>query len=123
FGGFRPCSAAAFSQTAGWVHHLCRYRAKCAQRAAEQRLVTDEIFYQRTLAAGGASARVLGNLAQIYSSKGQYAKAEAVFRQVLKMSPDYPIARNNLAEALARQGKQQQAEEILAATSKETEQT
>ncbi len=85
--------------------------------------VTDEIFYQRTLAAGGASARVLGNLAQIYSSKGQYAKAEAVFRQVLKMSPDYPIARNNLAEALARQGKQQQAEEILAATSKETEQT
>jgi tetratricopeptide (TPR) repeat protein len=85
--------------------------------------ITDEIFYQRTLAAGGASSRVLSNLAEIYSSQGQYAKAEAIFRKVLKMSPDYPIARNNLAEALARQGKKQQAEEILAATAKETEQT
>jgi Flp pilus assembly protein TadD len=85
--------------------------------------VTDEIFYQRTFAAGGVSARVLGNLAQIYSTKGEYGKAEAIFRQVLRMSPDYPIARNNLAEALARQGKKQEAEEILASTSKETEQT
>ena len=85
--------------------------------------VTDEIFYQRTFTAGGISARVLGNLAQIYSNKGQFAKAEAIFRQVLKMSPDYPIARNNLAEALARQGKKEQAEAILASTSKDTEQT
>jgi Flp pilus assembly protein TadD len=84
---------------------------------------TDEIFYQRTLGAGGFSSRVLGNLAQIYSNKGQYAKAEAIFRQVLKMSPDYPLARSNFAETLARQGKKQQAEEILAVTSKETEQT
>jgi Flp pilus assembly protein TadD len=84
---------------------------------------TDEIFYQRTLAAGGVSSRVLVNLAQIYSSKGQYEKAETILRRVLKMSPDYPIARNNLAETLARRGKKQSAEEILAATSKETEQT
>jgi protein O-mannosyl-transferase len=95
--------------------------ARSAVRSSDW--VTDEIFYQRTLAAGGASSRVLGNLAQIYSTKGQYAKAEAIFRQVLKMSPDYPIARNNLAEALARQGKKEAAEKILAATSKETEQT
>jgi tetratricopeptide (TPR) repeat protein len=85
--------------------------------------VTDEVFYQRTLVSGGMSARVLGNLAQIYSNKGNYAKAEAMFREVLKMSPDYPIARNNLAEALARQGKHQEAEKILAATSTETAQT
>jgi protein O-mannosyl-transferase len=84
---------------------------------------TEQIFYERTLAAGGPTARVLGNLAQVYSTKGEYAKAESVFRQVLKMSPDYPIARNNLAEALARQGKKDQAEQILAAVSKETEQT
>jgi protein O-mannosyl-transferase len=85
--------------------------------------LTEEIFYQRTLAAGGPTARVLGNLAQLYSTKGDYAKAETVFRQVLRMSPDYPIARNNLAEALARQGKKEQAEQILASVSKATEQT
>ena len=84
---------------------------------------TDEIFYQRTLAAGGVSSRVLGNLAQIYSNKGEYAKAEAIFRRVLAMSPDYPIARNNLAEALARQGKEKEAKKILAATSRETRET
>jgi protein O-mannosyl-transferase len=84
---------------------------------------TEQIFYERTLAAGGPTARVLGNLAQVYSTKGEYAKAESLFRQVLKMSPEYPIARNNLAEALARQGKKDQAEQILAAVSKETEQT
>jgi Flp pilus assembly protein TadD len=95
--------------------------ARSAVRSSDW--VTDEIFYQRTLAAGGPTARVLGNLAQLYANRGQYAKAEAMFRQVLKMSPDYPVARNNLAEVLARQGKKEQAEEILAATTKQSEQT
>src|SRR5207237_9148877 len=85
--------------------------------------MTEKSFYQRTLAANGLSLRVVANLAQVYSNQGQYAKAEAMYRKVLAMSPDYPIARNNLAEALARQGKRKEAEEILAATSKETEQT
>jgi len=85
--------------------------------------VTDLGFYQRTLEAGGSSSRVLGNLAQIYNKQGDYAKAEKMFRQVLKMSPEYPIARNNLAEALARQGKQKEAEALLASTSKETTET
>jgi tetratricopeptide (TPR) repeat protein len=85
--------------------------------------VSDLTFYQRTLAAGGTSTRVAANLAQIYSTRGEYAKAEAMFRRVLKMSPDYPIARNNLAEALARQGKAKESEELLASTTKATEST
>ena len=85
--------------------------------------MTEKGFYQRTLAANGSSLRVAANLAQVYSNQGQYAKAEAVYRKVLEMSPDYPIARNNLAEALARQGKRKEAEELLASTTKAAEQT
>lgn len=85
--------------------------------------LTERGFYQRTLAANGSSLRVVANLAQVYTNQGQYAKAEAMYRKVLEMSPDYPIARNNLAEALARQGKRKEAEELLASTTKAAEQT
>jgi protein O-mannosyl-transferase len=85
--------------------------------------LTDEIFYRRTLEAGGSSARVLANLAQIYANRGEYKKAETMFRDVLKMSPDYPIARNNLAEVLVRQGKEKESGDILADTTKATENT
>ena len=81
------------------------------------------IFYQRTLAAGGRSTRVLANLGQVYANRGEYAKAEAIFRNVLRMSPDYPIARNNLAEVLVRQGCKEEAEELLASTTKAAEAT
>ncbi len=46
-----------------------------------------------------------------------------MFRNVLKMSPDYPIARNNLAEVLVRVGKKKEAEDLLADTTKATENT
>ncbi|MBA2586362.1 MAG: tetratricopeptide repeat protein [Chthoniobacterales bacterium] len=85
--------------------------------------LTEEIFYQRTLAAGGRSSRVLANLGQVYANRGEYAKAEMLFRNVLRMTPDYPIARNNLAEVLVREGRKQEAEEILASTTKATETT
>jgi protein O-mannosyl-transferase len=85
--------------------------------------LTDEIFYRRTLAAGGRSTRVLANLGQVYANHGEYAKAEATFRKVLRISPDYPIARSNLAEVLLREGHKEEAEELLASTSKATETT
>ncbi|MEO8439597.1 MAG: tetratricopeptide repeat protein [Spartobacteria bacterium] len=84
---------------------------------------TEEIFYQRTLAAGGQSTRILGNLGQVYANRGEYAKAEAIFRDVLRITPDYPMARNNLAEVLVRQGRKQEAEAILASTTRATETT
>ncbi|MEY2480330.1 MAG: protein O-mannosyl-transferase [Verrucomicrobiota bacterium] len=100
---------------------VCALSVRSAFRSSDW--LTDETFYRRTLAAGGQSARVLANLAQIYSVRGEYAKAEAMFRNVLKMSPDYPIARNNLAEILVRTGKKKEAEELLADTTKATENT
>ena len=85
--------------------------------------VTAETFYQRTLAAGGKSLRVALNLGRVYSSKGEYAKAEALFRRVLEISPDYTVARSNLGEALFRQGKTKEAEGVFALASRSAEQT
>ena len=82
---------------------------------------TEEIFYRRTLAAGGRSSRILANLGQVYANRGEFAKAEAIYRNVLRLSPDYPIARSNLAEVLLREGHKKEAEELLASTSKATE--
>ena len=84
---------------------------------------TEEIFYRRTLAAGGRSSRVLSNLGQVYANRGEYAKAEAILRKVLRLSPDYPVARSNLAEVLLREGHKKEAEELLASTTKATEKT
>jgi protein O-mannosyl-transferase len=72
--------------------------------------VTNEVFYIRTLAAGGGSVRVVLNLGQVYSAKGQYARAEALFRRALRLCPSYQIARNNLADALYHQGKKEEAD-------------
>lgn len=80
--------------------------------------VTPETFYKRTLAAGGSSTRVAVNLGLIYSNRGDYARAEAIFRRVLEVSPDYPIARNNLADVLYRQGKKAEGEAIFASSTR-----
>ena len=85
--------------------------------------LTDEIFYRRTLGAGGRSSRILANLGQVYANRGEYAKAEAILRNVLRLSPDYPIARSNLAEVLLREGHKTEAEELLASTTKAAENT
>ena len=79
-----------------------------------------ERFFQQTLAAGG-SARAATNLALIYSRRGEFARAEGLLRRVLILTPDDPIARNNLADALRHLGREAEAEQILLATKKEDE--
>lgn len=74
----------------------------------------EEKFYKRTLAAGGTSSRVGVNLAQIYAGRGEYAVAEKMLRHILELAPDYPIARNNLAQVLVQQGKTVEGEAIFA---------
>lgn len=78
----------------------------------------EETFYKRTLAAGGNSARVTVNLAQIYGRRGEYAAAEKLLRGILQTNPDYPTARNTLAAVLRLQGKKAEAETLLDATVK-----
>ncbi len=76
--------------------------------------VDAETFYTRTAEAGGTSGRVSVNLGQIYIAHGEYAKAEKLFRNVLKFQPDYTIARNNLATALSHLGRDEEAMKVLA---------
>jgi tetratricopeptide (TPR) repeat protein len=79
-----------------------------------------EGFFQQTLSSGG-SARSATNLALVYSRRGDYTKAESVLRRVLQMTPDDPIARNNLADTLRRLGRNAEAEKILVKTNNEGE--
>jgi len=90
--------------------------ARSAVRSSDW--VDAETFYQRTFLAGGASPRVGINLALCFSSRGEYGKAETILRKVLRIYPDYPVARNNLADVLFRQGKTKEAEAMFGSASK-----
>jgi len=78
--------------------------------------LTPETFYRRAIAASGSATtpRMGVNLGQLYSARGAYADAEKIFRTVLATAPDYPIAQNNLANVLDREGKAAEAERIFA---------
>jgi tetratricopeptide (TPR) repeat protein len=80
----------------------------------------EETFYKRTFAAGVRSARVAINLGQIYSNRGEYAKAEKIFRAVLDCNPGYPNAQNHLAGVLFNEGKIKQAEQLYAEVEKKS---
>jgi len=85
--------------------------------------VNAETFYKRTFEAGSRSARVAVNLGQVYSARGAYAEAEQIFRSVLEQNPDYPVAQNNLASVLARQGKNKESEALFAVIEKNSKRT
>jgi protein O-mannosyl-transferase len=85
--------------------------------------VNAETFYKRTFEAGSRSARVAVNLGQVYAARGAYAEAEQIFRSVLEQNPDYPVAQNNLASVLARQGKDKEAEALFAVIEKNSKRT
>jgi protein O-mannosyl-transferase len=80
--------------------------------------IDPETFYQRTFLAGGSSSRVGVNLAMLYSKRGEYGQAETILRKVLRVYPDYPVARNNLAEVSFRQGKTKEAEAMFDSASR-----
>ena len=78
----------------------------------------EETFYTRTIASGGSSVRAAVNLAEIYSQKGDIAGAERVFRRVLELTPDYPMARNNLANLLHKHGRKAEAQALFDSSAK-----
>lgn len=89
--------------------------ARSAVRSSDW--VDPETFFRRTFAAGGSNSRIGVNLAVIYAAQGEHAKAETILRKVLQVSPNYSLARNNLAVALFRQGKTKEAEAMFATAS------
>lgn len=76
--------------------------------------INPETFYRHALRAGSSKARIALNLGQIYTDKGDYAKAEPLLRRVVALNPDYPSARNALAHLLFKQGKTEEAERLFA---------
>jgi len=84
---------------------------------------TAEIFYQRTIAAGGNSLRVSGNLAEIYARRGDLTQAESLLRKLLAVTPDFPVARNSLARILFEQGRKSEAEALFAASARQSTET
>jgi tetratricopeptide (TPR) repeat protein len=82
--------------------------------------ITPEIFYRRTLQAGGSSVRMAVNLAAIYSQRGENARAESILRKVLLVDPGYLAARNNLGSALSAQGEAAEAEKMYDSASRPT---
>ena len=60
------------------------------------------------------------NLATIYSGRGEKARAESILRRVLKVDPNYLLARNNLANLLSQRGEKAEAQELLDSASKAT---
>ncbi len=80
--------------------------------------ISNETFARQTIASGGASIRIILLLAQVYSNRGDYTGAENLLRKALQLCPDYPSARNNLADALVHEGKQKEAETLFADATK-----
>jgi Flp pilus assembly protein TadD len=76
--------------------------------------VSNEIFARQTIRSGGLSIRIALMLGQVYSNRGNYVEAERILRKAVEISPDYPIARNNLAHTLVQEGKEKEAEALFA---------
>jgi Flp pilus assembly protein TadD len=85
--------------------------------------LSNEIFARRTMAAGGVSIRIDLLLGQTYVQRGDYAAAERIYRKALQLYPDYPSARNNLADALVHQGKEEEAKAVFVAATEEAPET
>src|SRR5262249_28952269 len=56
---------------------------------------------------------LLNNLAQAYQGQGRYAEAEALIRQVHERFPDYFFGRIGVSQYLARDGKLDEARQLL----------
>lgn len=80
--------------------------------------INPETFYRRTLLAGGTSVRMAVNLAAIYSERGENARAENILRRVVRLDPEYLVARNNLGSVLSAQGKKAEAEKMYDSASR-----
>ena len=91
---------------------------RTSQRSAEW--ANPEKFFIQTIASGGGSARINLNLAMIYYNAGDYAKAEAIMRDIVKHSPGYMPAVLDLGMTLIKEGKDKEAEPFLKYDAKAT---
>jgi len=65
--------------------------------------------YRQALLAGGPSAEVCFNLANVLCSLGEHARASERYRQVLELDPNFWEAWNNLGTVLSYEGENEEA--------------
>lgn len=70
-------------------------------------------FVERTIASGGASARMLINLAGVEISEGQLPDAAVHLHEALRKSPDEPLAVINLASVALKENDFKLAHQLL----------
>ena len=73
-----------------------------------------QVFYERTISAGGWSPRVAVNLSIIYTHQGRLDEARRLLERSLLSWPDYPLARSHLAVIHSLQGSTAKADEMFA---------
>lgn len=66
-------------------------------------------FFEQAMQADPSHYRALTNLGNLELEAGQYPQAEDIYRQVIKLNPEYDGGHHNLGVALRRQGKVSQA--------------
>jgi tetratricopeptide (TPR) repeat protein len=81
--------------------------------------INSETLYRHSLAAGAAQSRFVLNLAQTYAAQKNYAKAEALLRNLVTTSPNYAMAQNALGHLLLEEGKTSEAEKVFADTARQ----
>jgi predicted Zn-dependent protease len=70
-------------------------------------------FLERTIAAGGNSARMLINLASLESSENHFDRARAHLQEALKKQPEQPFALVEFAAVCIKQNEFRTARELL----------
>jgi predicted Zn-dependent protease len=70
-------------------------------------------FFNRTIAAGGDSARMLINLGGLELSEGHLEKAETLFQRALAKNPEQPFALLDLAAVALKRGDLRTARSFL----------
>lgn len=89
----------------------CGLGARSAVRSTDW--LNAQVFYERTIAAGGWSPRVAVNLAIIYGHQGRLAEARNLLEHSLASWPDYPLARGHLAVILSLQGAKAESDRLF----------
>jgi tetratricopeptide (TPR) repeat protein len=102
--------AVIHTQQAEYDRAIEAYRGGLA--ALERVPATRELEPEELQEREESRATILTNLAQLLNYTEQYAEAEALFRQQLEASPNDVEIQSSLAVAIARQGRQAEAQEI-----------
>jgi tetratricopeptide (TPR) repeat protein len=69
--------------------------------------------FQAALSHDPRHYRAMTNLGNLELELGHFAQAEARYREVIRLNPDYSVVYNNLAAAMKKQGKRNEAVTLL----------